>query len=536
MSKETKISEDSSTTYIHWSDIAARNVLREKGDREIYTVASGISPSGFVHIGNFREAITQDLVARSLLKLGKNVRFIYSWDDFDHLRKIPADIPNKEDFTKYLYQPVSDVPDPWGELSSYAERFEKQFEGEIKQLGLEPEYIYQSKMYRSGAYKESIIHALKNTDKIRAILDKFRTTPLSKEWLPISIYCPSNKNDRMKEISWDGEQQLSYTHKEGNTGVLKLDNESDLKHIKLPWRIDWPMRWAKEEVCFESAGKDHSSEGSSFSTGKLIVKEVWGKDAPTYLQYDFVGVKGGRGKMSSSAGGSILLTDLLEIYEPQIIRWIYASYKPNVDFSIGLDEDVVRTYEEFDRQERIVYGLEKVNAKKEAMAKRIYELSSISYNVSSTIAFQPSFRHLTVNLQIKEGCINGCKEVYKSHIKNEQDELKLEIRSRCALNWLKKYAPADFVFSVNSQRQDLDIGEQELKFLQKLKVVFSSEWENFDTDIKLHEAIYSVIHEFEIPSSDAFRILYQLLISKDKGPRLASFILSVGKERVLSLL
>ena len=68
----------------HWADQMAERIIREKGDKELYTCASGITPSGTVHIGNFREIITVDLVVRALREKGKNVRFIYSWDDYEH--------------------------------------------------------------------------------------------------------------------------------------------------------------------------------------------------------------------------------------------------------------------------------------------------------------------------------------------------------------------------------------------------------------------------------------------------------------------
>ena len=43
---------------VHWADIYAEKVIREKGDKEPYVCASGITPSGTVHIGNFREIIS----------------------------------------------------------------------------------------------------------------------------------------------------------------------------------------------------------------------------------------------------------------------------------------------------------------------------------------------------------------------------------------------------------------------------------------------------------------------------------------------
>ena len=44
---------------VHWADQTAEKIIREKGDKETYTVASGITPSGVVHFGNFREVITE---------------------------------------------------------------------------------------------------------------------------------------------------------------------------------------------------------------------------------------------------------------------------------------------------------------------------------------------------------------------------------------------------------------------------------------------------------------------------------------------
>jgi lysyl-tRNA synthetase, class I len=57
-----------------------------------------------------------------------------------------------------------------------------------------------------------------------------------------------------------------------------------------------------------------------------------------------------------------------------------------------------------------------------------------------------------------------------------------------------------------------------------------------ETDKDLHEKMYEVIHEVEIEPSDAFATLYELLISKEKGPKLAGFIRTIGKDRVLALI
>ena len=68
---------------LYWADQVADSVIKERGNKKKYTCAAGITPSGTIHIGNFHEVITVDLVARALKSKGKNARFIYSWDDYD---------------------------------------------------------------------------------------------------------------------------------------------------------------------------------------------------------------------------------------------------------------------------------------------------------------------------------------------------------------------------------------------------------------------------------------------------------------------
>src|SRR3989338_652994 len=108
----------------HWADQAAERVIKEKGNKKQYTVAAGITPSCVVHIGNFREIITVDLVKRALESKGKNVRFIYSWDDFDVFRKVPKEMPRQKELEKQLRKPIVDVLDPYGTEKSYARHHE----------------------------------------------------------------------------------------------------------------------------------------------------------------------------------------------------------------------------------------------------------------------------------------------------------------------------------------------------------------------------------------------------------------------------
>ena len=527
------MTENNKPLLIHWSDITADRIIRQKGDKDEYVLASGITPSGVVHFGNFRETITVDLVARALRKRGKKVRFIFSWDDYDTFRKIPKNLPKQDELEKYLFTPIVDTPDPFEQAESYAAHHEKNYENQLEKVGIEVEAIYQAKKYKNGDYKEQIKLTIENRDKIKSILDEHRTSPLPSDWMPVSIYCGECNRDKISNITYDNEI-ISYSC--DSCGHQGQENLGTTGRVKLPWRMDWPMRWVYEGVDFEPGGKDHSSQGGSYSTGKELVAQVYGGTAPIYLQYDFVSIKGGSGKMSSSSGEVVTVNDVLKVYEPEMVRWIFASYKTNIDFAVSFDLDVIKTYEDFDRQERIAFEVEKANEKKTNMAKRVYELSQIK-EVPNEMPLQPSFRHLCNILQINEGNLEKTRESYKDQIKNERDERRFVERSNCALFWLKNYAPEEFKFSVNKTPPSIKFDKNTKDFLTKVSTFLSENGDNLESDKELHEKLYEFIHELEdFTPADAFKALYQLLINQEKGPKLAGFIRTIGTKSVSDLI
>ena len=518
---------------VHWADQTADKIIRQNNDKDSYTLASGITPSGIVHFGNFREVMTVDLVARALRARGKKVRFIFSWDDYDTFRKVPANLPKQEELQKFLYNPIVDTPDVLGVAESYAAHHEQSFEAQVAKMGITVEPLYQAKKYRAGTYNQQIKLALEKKDIIARILNKWRSEPLEDSWLPVLIYCEKCNRDRIKTITFDGTSKLHYEcelcfHK----GTEDVTTSS---RVKLPWRVDWPMRWAFEKVDFEPGGKDHSSEGGSFTTAKEIVTEVFDWKPPMYLQYDFISIKGMGGKMSSSIGNLVTVNDVLDVYEPEMVRWIFASYKTNIDFALSFDLDVIKNYEDFDRMERLAFGLEAGNEKKIAMAKRVYALSAIG-TPPEEMPFQPGFRHLCNVLQINDLDIKRARGFYNNDIKNERDERRFHERAGRAAFWIENYAPDEFKFSLNKEMVKIDMNELQTQFLNELHTYLKLEWNSINDDKQLHEKLYEIINALKLEPMEVFTLLYRKLINLEKGPKLAGFIRTIGKERVLKLL
>ena len=506
---------------LFWADQASRKIIQEKGNKKKYVIASGITPSGVIHIGNFREVITTDIVGRALKKIGKEVRFIYSWDDYDVFRKVPANMPKKDILNKHLREPITLVPDVFECHKNYAEHNKNIFEKTLPLLDIEPEFISQVKMYENCKYAGGIKKALEETKVIKQILNQYRKQPLDEKWLPVSIFCEKCNKDTVNKIEYLGDYKLKYSC---NCG---FEDEFDFRKkgiVKLKWRIDWPMRWNYEKVDFEPAGKDHYAAGGTRITGREIAKLVYNYEAPTDLIYEWIKIKGGK-QFHSSTGVATTLNEVLEIYEPAIIRYLFAGSRPNTEFAISFDLDVLKLYEDFDKCERIYYGKEKSDNKKELeQQKRIYVMSSIK--LSKKMLFQPSLRHLTTIIQLYKD-FNKVKEYYK--LKNKLDIERLKLRYNCAKNWLEKYAPEDFKFELQEEiPKEIQLTEKQREALHEIASVLDKKWD----ENTLYEEFYNIYKRIGITPKELFEAGYKVLLNKTKGPKLAGFILIIGKEKV----
>jgi lysyl-tRNA synthetase, class I len=285
-----------------WVARFADEVIAAAQDRKPGTpivCASGLSPSGPIHLGNLREVMTPHLVADEIRRRGHDCVHILSWDDYDRFRKVPAGIPGvDESWAEHIGRPLTSVPPPPGSpYSSWGEHFKAAMAASLTQ------------MYTSGAYTEQILLAMRERAHIDAVLGKYRTKIAPEEndedgessagYFPYRPYCDECGRDTTTVTAFDDATlHTSYTCSYGHQGSFVL---SEHRRGKLAWKVDWPMRWAFEGVHFEPSGVDHSSPGSSYVVGTQLVAEVFGARAPIGPMYAFVGIEG-QAKMSSSRG------------------------------------------------------------------------------------------------------------------------------------------------------------------------------------------------------------------------------------------
>lgn len=486
-----------------WADQIAEKIIKEKGNKKEYACASAITPSGTIHIGNFREVITTELVVRALKDRKKKVRFIYSWDDYDRFRKVPSNIP--KEYEKYIGMPLSEFPSPFDKKKDYALYFEEEFTKSLKKVGIKPKFIRQNVMNKKCKYSSLIKTAIEKRKDIMKILNKYRKEPLEKSWYPISVYCEKCKKDFTKIINVKG-----YFIEYGCACGFK--NKIDYRKkgiVKLRWRADWPARWKYEKVDYEPGGIDHSAYGSSFMTGKEIVKKVFNYEPPLYTFYEWVRMKGGR-EFSSSIGDVVSLDDVEEVYEREILRYIFVSTRPNKGFQISFDNDIIKIYDEYDDLEHRYYeGL--VNQQE----KRIYELSQLK--LSKKKPEKIGFKHLIALIQ------TGKTENLNTESKKRAGKVK---------NWLEKHAGEDMKFDIQ-KKINIKLSKPQKQALVALKESLAVK--DFTED-ELFNEFYNICEAVGIDEKDFFQTAYTIIIGKPRGPRLASLISSVGKDKIIKLL
>ncbi len=505
---------------IYWADKIAHKVAER--NKEVYVVTSGITPSGTIHIGNFREEMTVDIVKRALNKKGVKVKCIHSWDDFDRFRKVPANVP--KDWENYIGMPVANVPDPWDCHKNYAEHFEKEFEEAAKIVGVNPEYIYESKEYSSCKYKDGIKEALNKREKIIEILNKFRKEPLPEDWYPIQIYCTKCGKDSTKVIFYNGDYKVKYKCKCGNEEEIDFSKQGV---VKLRWRVDWAMRWKFYGVDFEPGGKEHSTPGGSRDTSSIISKEIFNYEPPIYQMYDFVILKGQGGKMSGSLGNVISLKDLNEIYLPEIVRFFYAGTRPNKEFAVPMDDEIFKIYEDFYFTERVYFDKEEIDEKRKKHLKRVYEISMIE--MPKELPIQIPFKYLVFLSQIykkDEDVLEKLKQT--GHLKekmSEFDNKRIKMLIEMARAWAEKYADEKYKFQIHEEKH-LELSEEEKKAVKMLIEKINSLDEN---------TLYEIGKESGL-GKEFFKMCYKILLNKERGPRLFELIETVGKEKIKKIL
>ena len=297
-----------------WPFVEAKKILRERkkfiDQKGKIVLQTGYGPSGLPHIGTFGEVARTAMLVNALNHITDLPKEIITFsDDMDGLRKIPDNVPNKDQLAQSLHKPLTNVPDPFGKFKSFGEHNNEMLKNFLDKFNFKYTFKSSTELYKSGFFNSTLQLILENYQGIIDIIIPTLGKERQKTYSPFLPICPETGvvleipvleiNKENSKIIFDNNgKKLEQTIFDGN--------------CKLQWKVDWAMRWYALDVDFEMYGKD-LIESAILST-KII--KLLGKNNPSGFAYElFLDEKGE--KISKSKGNGITIDEWLEYASPE---------------------------------------------------------------------------------------------------------------------------------------------------------------------------------------------------------------------------
>ena len=293
------------------------------------------------------------------------------------------------------------------------------------------------------------------------------------------------------------------------------------------------MRWKYEQVDFEPGGKDHASPGGSYDTSKVIAKKIFNYEAPIFQGYEFIGIKGTTGKMSGSSGLNLTPETLLNIYQPEVILWLYAKSEPTKAFDFCFDDGILRQYFEFDKQYNSYLDGDADDYVRDIMNSCLMFDKKISTVPMSHLVQLGSI--VDFNVEMLETVFEKIGTPYKYEDFKE--------RLGLAKYWLENCAPENVnrLCPVRNWPVYNELDEKERAAVAMIHTYLAGNEYTLD---ELNKELYEIpkkVYGYDAANLKAlqgtfFKDVYRLLLNKEKGPRLYLFLYAIEKDKFLSLL
>ena len=226
-------------------------------------------------------------------------------------------------------------------------------------------------------------------------------------WHPVSVICPTcGKVGTTIVTDWNGSEVfyecrpnlVQWATGCGSSGWVSPFGGA----AKLPWNLEWAAQWSLFGVTIEPCGKDLSTAGGSRDRSDAIAREVFEREPPLNVPYEFLNI-GGK-KMSTSKGRGAAAHTIAEVVPPEQLRFLFLRPKPNhaIDFDPDGTDQIPRLFDEFDKFAAATAGREVKGELPPGYAATFrYSLLDPDADVAAeAAAFRPAFSHLALLAQI----------------------------------------------------------------------------------------------------------------------------------------
>ena len=366
------------------------------------------TPSGTVHVGSLRGPVILDVIVRALRTRGLETRFLYGVDDLDPMDAQALLTPDAVEHE--MGRPLAHVPDQAGDgHASYARHHAQAFIDTFAGLGIRPDrYYWMSEIYPTGEMDPFIRVALDRAAQVREIYRRVANVQHPDEWHPLGVICPTcGKVGTTIVTRWDGERvfyecrpdQVTWAHGCGASGWVSPFGGN----AKLPWNLEWAAQWSLFGVTIEPCGKDLSTAGGSRDRSDAIAREIFEREPPLNVAYEFLNI-GGQ-KMSTSKGRGAAAHRIVEVVPAEQLRLLFLRPRPQsaIEFDPEGTDAIPRLFDEFDRLAAATAGRE-VKGSLPPSPESVFRYSLLDPDTDVTAeaaAYRPSFGHVATLVQVK---------------------------------------------------------------------------------------------------------------------------------------
>jgi len=524
-----------------WAEAVADEIeQREPGDPIV--IKGGVSPSGVAHLGNVNEIMRGYFVAEVLRARGHEVRQVFTSDDRDPLRKLPRKLANEEGeivglgevdagaLGRNLGKPYTDIPDPFGEADSYAAHFAALLEADAERLGVDIEMYSNTALYADGTFDPVVKRVLERGDTAREVLSEYQAKA-DDDYVPFNPICAEcgKLTETVTDIDLDAET-VDYVCTDMEVGDETIEGcghegTATFREGKLPWRFEWPGQWQVLDVDFEPFGKDHA-EGS-WPSGVDIAENVLDIEPPVPMVYEWFTLNGEA--LSSSAGNIVTVPELLELLEPEIIRYFFAlNPKKARDLDLSRLDQLV---DDFDRFERASYeGVddESLTAFAEAAYPHVVD------DVADERPIRLPYTFAAVLGMVDDPALREKLARDEGHIPDDADDATVEAalaRVERARNWAERMDNA-YNYRLQADLPDTEFDDATTDALNALADVVAAGHDGETIQSK----IYDTARDHDIEPGDLFEAGYRLFFDETQGPRLGEFLGDLEQEFVVDRL
>ena len=299
-----------------WPFEEARKIVArlKKDPKDEVIFETGYGPSGLPHIGTFGEVARTTMVRHAFRILSDDkvrTRLIAFSDDMDGLRKVPDNIPNKDMVARYLKQPLTRVPDPFGTHPSFGEHNNARLRAFLDAFGFEYEFLSSTACYTSGRFDNALLRVLERFDEVMAIMLPSLREERAATYSPFLPISPKTGAVLEVPIVAHDARAGTITYNDPDSGERVTATVTG-GHAKLQWKPDWAMRWLALGVDYEMAGKDLID---SVKLSSEICRALGGTPPEGFNYELFLDEKGQ--KISKSKGNGLTIEEWLRYASPE---------------------------------------------------------------------------------------------------------------------------------------------------------------------------------------------------------------------------